>query len=90
MSNENVFEQVGFDPAEAEKLRLQSQLAIEIEQYIKSEGLTQKEAAERFGITQPRVSDLLRGKLDLVTIDALVGMLARVNRTIRMDVLLAA
>ncbi len=90
MSNENVFEQVGFDPAEAEKLRLQSQLAIEIEQYIKSEGLTQKEAAERFGITQPRVSDLLRGKLDLFTIDALVGMLARVNRTIRMDVLLAA
>jgi predicted XRE-type DNA-binding protein len=42
--------------------------------YIKSAGLTQSEAARQFGVTQPRISDLIRGKVDLFSIDALVNM----------------
>ena len=48
----------------------------ELAAYIDQEGLTQAQAARRFGVTQPRISDLVRGKIDLFSIDALVNMLS--------------
>lgn len=83
----NVFTDLGFGPEEAANLQLRARLAMEIERYIEAEGLTQTEAAERLGVTQPRVSDLVRGKLGRFTVDALVNMLARVGR--RVDVRIA-
>lgn len=82
----NVFADIGFDPEEAANLQLRSRLAIELDRYIEAEGITQTEAAERFGVSQPRVSDLVRGKLDRFTIDALVTMLARVGRQVEVSV----
>lgn len=82
----NVFLDLGFDPEEAAHLQLRSRLAIELDRYIEAEGITQAVAAERFGVTQPRVSDLVRGKLDRFTIDALVTMLARVGRRVEVSV----
>jgi predicted XRE-type DNA-binding protein len=63
-------------PAEAENMRVRSGLMIALQERIKSSGMTQAEAARRFGVTQPRISDLMRGKIDVFGIDALVNMLA--------------
>ena len=82
----NVFADIGFEPEEAANLQLRSRLAIELDRYIEAEGITQTEAAERFGVSQPRVSDLVRGKLDRFTIDALVTMLARVGRQVEVSI----
>ena len=76
-SSGNVFRDLGFSPKEAESLRLRAELMVELGRLIKERKLTQSAAANLFGVTQPRVSDLMRGKIDLFSIDTLVSMLAR-------------
>src|SRR3954462_90476 len=76
-SSGNVFLDIGFAPGEAEHLLVLSRLTMAIEQLIKERGLTQTRAARLFGVTQPRVSDLVRGRIELFSIDALVEMLGR-------------
>jgi predicted XRE-type DNA-binding protein len=76
-SSGNVFLDIGFPPGEAEHLRVRSRLMMAIEQLIKERGLTQAEAARVFGVTQPRVSDLVRGRIERFSIDTLVEMLGR-------------
>jgi predicted XRE-type DNA-binding protein len=75
VSRSNVFRDVGFDPEEAANLRLRAMLMIEIEKHIQEKHLTQKKAAERLGVTQPRISDLMRGKIGLFSVDTLITML---------------
>ena len=75
-SSGNIFRDLGFDREEAEHLRLRSELMIRIGRIIAERGLTQAAAARVLGVTQPRVSDLVRGKIDLFSIDTLVDMLA--------------
>jgi predicted XRE-type DNA-binding protein len=75
-SSGNVFGDLGFDREEAEHLKLRSALMIEIQKVIKARGLTQAAAARMFGVSQPRISDLVRGKIDLFSIDTLIDMLA--------------
>jgi predicted XRE-type DNA-binding protein len=72
----NVFADLGFAPEEAENLKVRSDLMIEIRKIIEDRGLRQTQAAELFGVTQPRISELVRGKIDQFSIDALVNMLA--------------
>jgi predicted XRE-type DNA-binding protein len=48
----------------------------EIEKYIQKEKITQAEAAKLFGVTQPRISDLIRGKIHLFSVDILIAMLS--------------
>lgn len=86
----NVFRDLGFSAEEAQNLRLRSELMIEIEDFVKASGLTQKEAAKRLGVTQPRLNDLLRGKIGKFSLDALVNMLARVGRSVSIRVKKAA
>jgi predicted XRE-type DNA-binding protein len=74
LADGNVFADLGFPPAEAANLKLRADLAIEVHRTIA--GMTQVHAAKLLGVSQPRVSDLSRGKLGLFTIDALVNMLA--------------
>lgn len=76
-SSGNVFRDLGFDAQEAENLRLRSELMIQISKLIGRRRLTQAAAAKLFGVTQPRVSDLVRGRIDLFSIDMLVKMLAQ-------------
>lgn len=80
----NVFADLGFGPEEAENLRLRSHLMIQIERIIDARGLKQKEAAALFGVSQPRISELKRGKIGQFTIDSLVNMLGHAG--IRIDV----
>ncbi len=76
-SSGNVFRDLGFSTEEAENLRIRSELMARLARVIKDQDLTQAEAARIFGVTQPRVSDLVRGKIDLFSIDMLVNMLAK-------------
>jgi predicted XRE-type DNA-binding protein len=62
-------------PGGAENMKIRSALMQELVAYIDRVGMTQTQAARRFGVTQPRISDLKRGKIDLFSIDSLVNML---------------
>ena len=72
----NVFEAIEDDPVAAENMRLRAKLMVKLRDYIKQQGMTQEEAARCMGVTQPRISDLVRGKIDRFTIDMLVNMLS--------------
>ena len=76
-SSGNVFTDLGFREEEAEHLRIRSTLMSALSQVIQDRDLTQAAAAELFGVTQPRISNLVRGKIDLFSIDTLIDMLAR-------------
>jgi predicted XRE-type DNA-binding protein len=85
-SSGNVFEDVGFGPDEAEHLRIRSALMATLRQVIQERELTQANAAVLLGVSQPRVSDLMRGKIDLFSIDTLVDMLARAGFQVKLRV----
>jgi len=72
----NAFLALGFSEPEASNLQTRSELMIEIQSIIETEALTQKEAANRFGTSQPRISALLKGRVDKFTVDALMNMLS--------------
>jgi predicted XRE-type DNA-binding protein len=76
-SSGNVFRDVGFARAEAEQLRIRADLMGAVRKTIETRGLTQAAAARLLGVTQPRVSDLVRGRIDLFSIDTLIDMLTR-------------
>jgi len=81
MSNEeqtfaSVWDAIEDTPAEAENMKLRSALMIALKQHIARTGLSQSQAAKRFGVTQPRISDLLRGKINLFGLDTLINMAA--------------
>ena len=74
-SSGNVFRDLGFSREEAENLKMRTDLMIRLSKLIQARRLTQADAADLFGVTQPRVSDLVRGKIDRFSIDTLVAML---------------
>ena len=74
-SSGNVFRDLGFAPEEATNLKVRADLMIRLSKLIDARGLTQAKAAALFGITQPRISDLVRGKIDRFSIDTLIAML---------------
>ena len=74
-SSGNVFRDLGFGPEEAENLRLRSELMIQLSRLLKERQLTQARAAKLFGVSQPRISDLVRGKIHRFSVDTLIAML---------------
>ena len=85
-STGNVFRDLGFRREEAEHLLIRADLMIEVQKLIASRRLKQKAAAKILRVTQPRVSDLLRGRIDLFSTDALIDMLARLGARVRVRV----
>ena len=81
----NVWDAIGDTPEEAANLTLRSELMDEIESIIKKSGWTQAEAAKRCGVTQPRINDLLRGRIARFSIDALVNIAAALGRKVRVS-----
>ena len=73
---DSVWDAIEDTPGEAAHMKARSELMIAISGHIATNGLTQAAAAKLFGVTQPRVSDLVRGKIELFSIDTLVQMLA--------------
>lgn len=87
---ESVWDAIEDTPAEAENMKLRSTLMMALEQHIRAKGWTRVEAARRLGVTQPRVSDLLRGKIDLFALDTLVNMVAAAGLHLEVQVREAA
>jgi predicted XRE-type DNA-binding protein len=85
-SSGNVFRDLGFSPEEAAHLKIRTDLMIRLSKLIEARGLTQAQAADLFGVTQPRVSDLVRGKIDRFSIDTLIAMLGHAGVSIRIVV----
>lgn len=85
-ADSSVFEDLGFSPDHAERLRIRSELAWLVRRELKNRGLNQTQGAALFGVTQPRLSDLLRGKINQFSIDALVSMLAHAGIPISVGV----
>ena len=71
-SSGNVFRDLGFSAEEAENLRIRADLMIQLTKLIEARGLTQAAAAKLLDVTQPRISDLVRGKINRFSIDSLV------------------
>jgi predicted XRE-type DNA-binding protein len=85
-STGNVFRDLGFSKEESEHLLVRADLLIQVQRAIMSRRLKQAEAAKVLRVTQPRVSDLLRGRIDLFSTDALIDMLARLGVGVRLVV----
>jgi predicted XRE-type DNA-binding protein len=86
----NVFSDLGFDKATAENLKLRSDLIVRIIQFHQKSGMTQAAAAQALGITQPRLNALLKGKIGLFSLDALVNIASRAGLNVRLVVKKAA
>ena len=89
-SSGNVFLDMGFDKAEAENLKLRSDLMMRIDDFYRGSGMTQAAAAKVLGITQPRLNALLKGKIGLFSLDALVNIATRAGLNVRLVVKKAA
>jgi predicted XRE-type DNA-binding protein len=84
--NENVFVDCGFPPTEAENLRIRGKMMGALTGYIQDRKMSQANAARIMGVSQPRISDLVRGKIGLFTIDTLVNMLTSAGLKVAMDI----
>jgi predicted XRE-type DNA-binding protein len=85
-----VFRDLGFSPAEAANLRVRAAMMNALIAYIEQRRLTQAKAAELLGVTQPRISDLMRGSIHLFSIDTLVNLLAAAGLHVEVKVRKAA
>lgn len=89
-SFDNVWDAIEDDPGIRENLKLRSELMVALTQHIKREGLTQGQAAKVFGVTQPRISNLMRGKINAFGLDMLVKMATAAGLRVSMKVKKAA
>ncbi|WP_321815912.1 MULTISPECIES: helix-turn-helix domain-containing protein [unclassified Paraburkholderia] len=71
---DSVWDAIEATPEAAQNMTLRCDLMIALEEHIKRHDMTQAQTAALFGVTQPRVSDLVRGKIDLFSLDALINM----------------
>ncbi len=86
----NVWDAIEANSVQTANLKLRSQLMIEISNYVKQASLTQAEAAKRLGTTQPRLNDVLKGKIEKCTVDRLINMLVAIGCKVSMNISHAA
>ncbi len=84
-SSDNVFLDLGFSEGEADVLALRADLMGRLRQLVQQEGWTQEQAAKRFGVTQSRVSDLVRGKWEKFSLDMLITLAARAGQKVALE-----
>jgi len=82
----NVYRDIGFSEEESQDLLIRSKLMLELKRRIEQLGLTQAKTAEQLQVTQPRVSDLVRGKISVFSTETLIGMLAKLGGQINVSV----
>ena len=80
----NIFDDLGFPKKESENLKIRASLMLAIKEYIKTNHLTQTQAAKAFGVDQARINKLLHGHIELFTIDRLVNMLVNVKLHVKL------
>jgi predicted XRE-type DNA-binding protein len=86
----NVWDAIEETPAQAENMKLRSTLMMALKDHIARMGLSQSEAAKLLGVMQPRISDLMRGKIELFGLDTLVNMIGAAGLHVEMRVSNAA
>ena len=86
----NIWDALENTPAEAASMTMRSSLLIAIEQKVRGWNVTQAAAARRLGITQPRLNDLLRGKIEKFSLDMLVDIAAKAELKVKMQIAKAA
>jgi predicted XRE-type DNA-binding protein len=93
MSNEqfsSIWDAIEDTPEAAENMKLRSSLMLALKNYLVRADINQAQAAKLFGVTQPRISDLMRGKINLFSLDTLVNMAAAAGLHIEIRILEAA
>ena len=83
---DDAWEALEFDPQEAANLRARSELMMQIEAIIKQQAWTQADAARRCGVSQPRINELLRGRISRFSLDALVKIATALGRKVRIEI----
>ena len=83
---DDLWQALEFSPAEVANLRARSELMTQIKAILKGEGWTQAEAARRCGVTQPRINELLRGRISRFSLDALVKIATALGRKVRIEI----
>ena len=78
--NDNIFEVLGFEAEEAANLLIRSRIMSELQQFIKDSEMTLRGAADHFGVSHPRISDLMKGRIDKFKIDYLVNLLSKTGK----------
>jgi len=86
----SVWDAIEDKPEDAENMKLRSMLIMTLKDHLARAEMTQAQAAKLFGVTQPRISDLMRGKINLFSLDALVNMATAAGLHIEMRVVEAA
>jgi predicted XRE-type DNA-binding protein len=81
-SSGNVFLDLGFSPHEAAVMLLRCQLAEALRKWMDRESLPQAQAAKRLGVVQPRISEIVRNKVDKLSLDYLVGLCAKAGLSV--------
>ncbi len=84
-SRDNIFQDLDLEPAEAAILQMRAKLMNDLRLYIESTGMTQTEAAKKLGITQSRISDLVRGKWEKFSLEMLITLEARAGRRVTLE-----
>jgi predicted XRE-type DNA-binding protein len=87
---DSVWDAIENTPAEAENMKLRSELMLALKNHITHTEMSQQQAAQLFGVTQPRVSDLMRGKVNLFGLDALVNMAVAAGLHVELHIQAAA
>jgi phage-related protein/predicted XRE-type DNA-binding protein len=87
---ESVWDALEDTPTETENMKLRSSLMIAISEAVSAWQVTQADAAKRLGVTQPRLNDLLRGRVGKFSLDALVALAARAGLAVHLEITLAA
>lgn len=82
----NIFADLGFDDEEAQNLQLRSQTILVVSKWFDASGLTQAAAAKTLGVTQPRLNQLLKGKIGEFSLDALVNMATRAGMRVGLTI----
>ena len=83
---DSVFEDIGFDRAEAARLKVRADLMLDLRKFIEANGWTQRQAAEFFGESQPRISNLMKGNIGRFSVDKLINMLTRAGMQVEIYV----
>lgn len=84
-SYDSVWDAIADTPEQAANLRARAELMQQIAAIVKQSGWTQAEAATRCGVTQPRINDLLRGRISRFSLDALVNIATAIGRRVHVE-----
>lgn len=82
----SVWDAIESSPAQAANMRARSEMMLAIRHTVETWQVTQAAAAKRLGLTQPRMNDLVRGRIDKFSLDALINLASRAGLSIRVEI----